>query len=74
MTTTTFTGPITAGSILETSGSTVGTNVANVGTAILGQIDTTVVQSGTAATTNIVIPAGSTIVGDRKSTRLNSSH
>ena len=63
MTTTTFTGPITAGSILETSGSTVGTNVANVGTAILGQIDVTVVQSATAATTNIVIPAGSTIVG-----------
>lgn len=63
MTTTTFTGPITAGSILETSGSTVGTNVANVGTAILGQgVALTQAGSATAKATTIVVPAGSTIV------------
>ena len=63
MATTTFTGPITAGSILETSGSTVGTNIANVGTAILGQIVAlTQAGSATAKATTIVVPAGSTIV------------
>lgn len=63
MTTTTFTGPITAGSILETSGSTVGVNVANVGTAELAQVDVTLTQTAAAQATNIVVPAGSTILG-----------
>jgi hypothetical protein len=61
MGTTTFTGPIKAGPILDTTGTTLGTNVADVGTVILSQVDG-VTQSATAAGTDIVIPAGSTIV------------
>lgn len=59
MGTTTFTGPIKAGDILNTSGSTVGTDVANVGYVVMAQ--TSQVGQGSAVTT-IVIPAGSQII------------
>ena len=36
-TTTTFSGPVKAGTIKYTTGSTVGTNVANVGYALMAQ-------------------------------------
>jgi hypothetical protein len=58
---TTFTGPIKAGNILDTSGTTVGSDVKNVGFVMMAQ-SADVVQSTTAATTGIVIPANSTIV------------
>jgi len=59
MGTTTFTGPIKAGDILNTSGSTVGTDVANVGYVVMAQ--TSAVSQASSATT-IVIPAGSQIL------------
>jgi len=34
---TTFSGPVKAGPIFNTTGTTVGTNVANVGFAVMGQ-------------------------------------
>ncbi|KPK13936.1 MAG: hypothetical protein AMJ56_00345 [Anaerolineae bacterium SG8_19] len=60
MATTTFTGPIKAGDVLNTTGSTVGT-LKNVGTVVTAQ-QAAVAQSATAASTTIVIPANSTIV------------
>lgn len=60
MGTTTFTGPIQAGDVLDTTGSTVGT-LKNVGTVVTAQ-KAAVVQSATAASTAIVVPAYSTIV------------
>ena len=60
MGTTTFTGPITAGDVLDTTGSTVGT-LRNVGYVEMSQ-QAAIVQSATAASTAIVIPANSTIV------------
>ena len=59
MGTTTFTGPIKAGDIFNTSGSTVGTDVANVGYVVMAQ--TSAVSQASSATT-IVIPAGSQIL------------
>jgi hypothetical protein len=58
-----FSGPLMAGTIKETSGTTLGRNVKNVGTAVLSQ-SAAITQAGTeaAAATGIVIPAGSTIV------------
>lgn len=61
MGTTTFTGPIKAGNILNTSGNTVGTDVANVGFVVMAQ-SANIVQSTTAAQTAITIPANSTIL------------
>lgn len=56
---TTFTDPVQAGTILDTSGNTVGQNVANVGTAVLVQSQAVTQASGA---TTIVIPAGSQIL------------
>lgn len=59
---TTFTGPITAGDVLDTTGSTVGT-LKNVGYVEMCQtyaVNQTTTETATATT--IVIPAGSTIV------------
>ena len=58
-----FSGPIKAGPIQNTSGTTVGRNVKNVGDVILAQ-EVAVTQAGTAtaALTGIVIPANSQIV------------
>lgn len=62
MGTTTFTGPIKAGDVLDTTGSTAGT-VKNVGTVITAQ-SAAITQIGTAAAvaTGIAIPANSHIV------------
>lgn len=60
MGTTTFTGPIKAGNVLNTTGSTVG-SIANVGYCLMAQT-ADITQSTTAAQTAITIPAKSTIV------------
>lgn len=61
MGTTTFSGPIKAGGIQTTTGTTAGTDVANVGSVVLAQ--SVNVQSQSAARkTGIVIPANSQIV------------
>jgi hypothetical protein len=60
MGTSTFTGPIKAGDVLNTTGTTAGT-VKNVGFVNMSQ-QVAVVQSATAAATTIVVPANSTII------------
>jgi len=60
MGTTTFTGPVKAGDVLNTTGTTVGT-LKNVGTLVAAQ-SAAITQSTTAAASGIVIPANSTIV------------
>jgi hypothetical protein len=60
MSTTTFTGPIKAGDVLNTTGTTAGT-IKNVGFVEMSQ-QAAVTQSATAASTTIVIPANSTII------------
>lgn len=59
MSTTTFTGPIKAGDVLNTTGTTAGT-IKNVGFVEMAQF-VAVTQSATAAATTIVIPANSLI-------------
>lgn len=66
MGTTTFTGPITAGNIIDTTGTTVGTDVSNVGYVVMAQ-SATVKQATNVASpgvyqTSVVIPAGSQII------------
>jgi len=60
MGTTTFTGPVKAGDVLNTTGTTVGT-LKNVGTLVAAQ-SAAITQSTTAVASGIVIPANSTIV------------
>ena len=60
MGTTTFTGPIKAGNVLDTTGTTVG-SIKNVGFCVMAQ-SADVVQSTTSAQTAITIPANSTII------------
>lgn len=60
MGTTTFTGPVKAGNVLDTTGTTVG-SIKNVGFCLMAQ-SADIVQSTTAAQTAITIPANSTIV------------
>jgi len=61
---TTFSGPVKVGDIKFTTGTTLGQDVANLGTVISMQSEA-ITQAGPGAdgvyTTNIVIPAGSTI-------------
>jgi len=57
--TTTFTGPIKAGNIPDTSGSTLGSNVKNTGWVLMAQSSAFTQASGA---TDIVIPANSQIV------------
>jgi hypothetical protein len=60
----TFTGPIKAGDVLNTTGTTAGT-IKNVGFVVMSQTNnTTLTQAGitTATATNIVIPANSHII------------
>lgn len=59
MGTTTFTGPIKAGDILNTSGSTLGRDVKNTGWVLMAQSAKFTQASGA---TDIVIPANSQIV------------
>jgi len=63
MSTTTFSGPIKAGTISNTTGTTAGTNMKNTGQVLMSQtfsFDYTV--EGTATDTAVVIPANSQIV------------
>lgn len=60
---TTFTGPIRAGNILNTTGSTVSQDVKNVGSSIMAQtVSITQALTATALGTVIVLPANSQIV------------
>lgn len=59
MGTTTFTGPIKAGNIPDTSGSTLGSDVKNTGWVLMAQSSAFTQASGA---TDIVIPANSQIV------------
>lgn len=60
---TTFTGPIRAGNILNTSGTTLGQNVKNVGSVVLVQTyPITQALTATALATTIVLPANSHII------------
>ena len=61
MATTTFSGPIKAGTISNTTGTTLGTNIKNVGQVVMSQ-SVAITQSTTAAATGIVIPANSQIL------------
>ena len=66
MANTTFSGPIRAGNIRNTTGTTVGTDVANVGYVVMSQTFTTgtALAAGASAAnvTNVVIPANSQII------------
>jgi hypothetical protein len=62
MGTTTFTGPVRSGNILNTTGTTVGSDVANVGYAVLAQKAQILQTMSTATAIPIVIPANSAIV------------
>lgn len=59
MATTTFTGPIRAGNISTTTGTTVGTDMANVGQVVMSQSGQVTQASGASS---IIIPANSQIV------------
>lgn len=60
---TTFSGPIRAGNIPHTTGTTLGTNVKNVGSVMMAQIfPVTQAGSATAQGTEIVLPANSHVV------------
>ena len=59
MANTTFSGPIRAGNIYNTTGTTLGTDVANIGQVVMAQ-SSAITQ--TSAVTSIVIPANSQIV------------
>ena len=61
MATTTFSGPIKAGTIANTTGTTVGTDMANVGYVVMAQ-SAAITQSTTAAASGIIIPAHSQIL------------
>lgn len=63
MATTTFSGPLKAGNIKETTGSTVGTNVANVGYVLMAQSAVIDIAGATSANQVVAtIPANSQIV------------
>ena len=61
MATTTFSGPIKAGTIANTTGTTVGTDMANDGFVVMSQ-SAAITQSTTAAASGIIIPAHSQIL------------
>ena len=64
MATTTFSGPIKAGTISNTTGTTIGTNIANVGQVVMSQTFAVSLAGGAvaAAVQNVVIPANSQII------------
>lgn len=60
---TTFTGPVRAGNILNTSGTTIDSNVKNVGSVVMVQtVPITQALTATALATTIVLPANSHIL------------
>ena len=61
MATTTFSGPVKAGTISNTTGTTVGTNMANVGSVLMSQTEA-VDQTATSTTLDMIIPANSQLV------------
>ena len=61
MASTTFSGPIKAGTISNTTGTTVGDDVKNTGQVVMCQ-SVAVTQAATSTETDIVIPANSQIV------------
>jgi len=61
MGTTTFSGPIKAGIIKETTGTTLGSDVKNTGQVVMSQT-VAVDQTAVTSTTNIIIPANSQLV------------
>ena len=61
MATTTFSGPIKAGTIKNTTGTTVGTDMKNTGQVVMSQ-SAAITQSTTSAASGIVIPANSQIL------------
>ena len=64
MGTTTFSGPIKAGTIKNTTGTTVGTDIANVGQVVMSQTFSADLSGGALAAqvTDVVIPANSQII------------
>ena len=64
MATTTFSGPIKAGTISNTTGTTVGTDIKNTGQVVMSQTFSIDLSSGAIAAevTNVVIPANSQII------------
>ena len=63
MGTTTFTGPIKAGDIINTSGTTLGQDVKNTGFVVMAQVvPITQALTATALGTTIVLPANSHII------------
>jgi len=64
MGTTTFSGPIKAGPIKHTTGTTLGSNIANVGQVVMSQTFAADLSGGAlaASVTNVVIPANSQII------------
>ena len=64
MGTTTFSGPIKAGTIKNTTGTTVGTDIANVGQVVMAQTFSADLSGGALAAqvTDVVIPANSQII------------
>jgi len=61
---TTFSGPIKAGTISNTTGTVIGTNIANVGQVVMSQTFAVSLAAGAvaAAVQDVVIPANSQIV------------
>ena len=63
MASTTFSGPIKAGTIRNTTGTTVGTDVANVGYVVMSQAASVTATGATGSTTTIgTIPANSQVL------------
>ena len=61
MANTTFSGPILAGTIKNTTGSTVGSNMKNTGHVLMSQTEA-ITQAAATSTTSIIIPAKSQLV------------
>ena len=61
MANTTFSGPILAGGIKNTTGTTVGTDMKNTGYVLMSQSEA-VDQTAATSTTNIILPANSQLV------------
>ena len=61
MATTTFSGPILAGGIKNTTGSTVGSDMKNTGYVLMSQTEK-ITQAAASSTTDIIIPAKSQLV------------
>ena len=61
MANTTFSGPILAGTIKNTTGTTVGTNMKNTGHVLMSQTEK-ITQAAATSTTSIIIPAKSQLV------------